>query len=61
MIVKLNRTETIKKSASRNIRFIQAAISVVKSTHLNPHSSKFSKKFYNQPQLRVLILFKKFP
>ena len=52
--------ETIKKSASRNIRFIQAAISVVKSTHLKPYSCKFSKKIYSQHQLLVLILFKDF-
>ena len=58
--MKSNRKETIKKLASRNIRFIQAAISVVKSTHLNPYSSKFSKKVYTQPQLLILILFKDF-
>ena len=52
------RKETIKKSASRNIRFIQAAISIVKSTRLNPYSNKFSKKIYSQHQLLVLILFK---
>ena len=55
-----NRKETIKKSASRNIRFIHSAISVVKSTHLNPYSCKFSKKIYTQHQLLVLILFKDF-
>ena len=52
--------ETIKRSASRNIRFIQAAISVVKSTHLKPYSSKFSKRIYTQHQLLVLVLFKDF-
>ena len=52
------KQETIKRSASRNIRFIQAAISVVKSTHLKPYSCKFSKKIYTQHQLLVLILFK---
>jgi len=60
MIVKSNRKETIKKSASRNIRFIQTAISIVKSTHLNPYSCKFSKKIYTQHQLLVLVLFKDF-
>jgi len=50
--------ETNKKSTSRNIRFIRAAISVVKSTHLKPYSCKFSKKTYTQNQLLVLILFK---
>ncbi len=51
---------TIKKSASRNIRFIQVAISIVKSTHLKPYPCKFSKKTYTQYQLLVLILFKDF-
>src|SRR5208337_3481599 len=50
----------IKKSASRNIRFVQTAISIVKSTHLNPYSCRFSKKIYTQHQLLVLILFKDF-
>ena len=58
--MKSNRKETIKKSASRNIRFVQTAISIVKSTHLSPYSSKFSKKIYTQHQLLVLILFKDF-
>ncbi len=54
------KQETIKKSASRNISFVQTAISIVKSTHLNPYSCKFSKKNYTQHQLLVLILFKDF-
>ena len=54
------RKETIKKSASRNIRFIQATTSVVQSTHLKPYSCKYSKKTYTQNQLLVLILFKDF-
>lgn len=49
-----------KKSASQNIRFIQTAISVVRSTHLKPYSCKFSKKIYTQHQLLILILFKDF-
>lgn len=52
------RQETNKRSASRNIRFIQSAISVVKSTHLKPYSCKYSKKTYTQDQLLVLLLFK---
>jgi len=56
--VKSKKHETIKKSASRNIRFIQAAISVVKSTHLKSYSCKFPKKIYTQQQLLVLVLFK---
>jgi hypothetical protein len=58
--VQSKKQETIKRSASRNIRFIQSAISVVKSTHLKPYSGKFSKKVYTQHQLLVLILFKDF-
>ena len=50
--------ETIKKSASRNIRFIQTALSVVKSTRISPYSCKYSKRLYTQHQLLVLILFK---
>lgn len=52
------RQETNKRSASRNIRFIQSAISVVKSTHLKPYSCKYSKKTYTQDQLLILLLFK---
>jgi len=52
--------ETIKRSASRNIRFIQAASSVVKSTHLKLYSCKYSKKTYTQHQLLILVLFKDF-
>lgn len=44
--------------ASRNIRFIQAAQSVVNSTRISPYSCKYSKKIYTQHQLLVLILFK---
>ncbi len=43
--------DTNKKSTSRNIRFSQAAISVM--------MCKFSKKIFTQYQLLVLILFKK--
>ena len=50
--------ETIKRSTSRNIRFTQAALSVVNSTRISPYSCKFSKKVYTQHQLLVLILFK---
>jgi predicted phosphatase len=50
--------ETIKRLASRTIRIIQAAISVIKSTHLKPYSCKFSKKIYTRHQLLVLVLFK---
>jgi transposase len=52
--------ETIKKSASRNIRFIQSALSIVKSTTISPYSCKYSKKTYTQHQLLVLILFRDF-
>jgi len=50
--------ETNKKLVSRNIRFIQAAISVVKSTRISPYSCKYSKKTFTQHQHLVLILFK---
>jgi len=53
-----NRKETIKKSASRNIRFIQAALSVVTSTRISPYSCKYSKKIFTQHQLLALVLFK---
>jgi hypothetical protein len=51
-------TKTIKKSASRNIRFIRAAISIVKALRITPYSCNYSKKIYTQYQLLVLILFK---
>ena len=50
--------ETINRSASRNIRFIQAALSVVRSTRISPYSCKYSKKIYTQYQLLALVLFK---
>jgi hypothetical protein len=50
--------ETNRKSSSRNIRFIRAAISIVKATRITPYSCKYSKKNYTQYQLLVLILFK---
>ena len=50
--------ETNRKLTSRNIRFIRAAISIVKTTRINPYSCKHSKKIYTQYQLLVLILFK---
>lgn len=54
------RKETIKKSASRNIRFVQTALSVVKSTRISPYSCKYSKKTYTQQQLLVLVFFRDF-
>jgi len=51
-------TETIKKSASRNIRFIQSALSIVKSTGISPYSCKYTKKIYTQYPLLALVLFK---
>jgi hypothetical protein len=50
--------ETIKRSTSRNIRFIRAAFSIVKAIRIGPYSCKFSKKIYTQYQLLVLIFFK---
>lgn len=54
------RQETNKKSASRNIRFIQAALSVVRSTKLSLYSGKYSKKIFTQHQLLTLVLFRDF-
>ena len=50
--------ETTKRLASRNIRFIRAAFSIVKAIRITPYSCKYSKKIYTQYQLLVLILFK---
>jgi len=50
--------QTTKRLASRNIRFIRAAISIVKAIRITPYSCKYSKKIYTQNQLLVLILFK---
>jgi len=50
--------ETTKRLASRNIRFIRAAISIVKAIRITPYSCKYSKKIYTQNQLLVLKLFK---
>jgi len=50
--------ETTKRLASRNIRFIRAAISIVKSIRITPYSCKYSKRIFTQYQLLVLILFK---
>jgi len=50
--------ETTKRLARRNIRFIRAAISIVKAIRITPYSSKYSKKIYTQYQLLILILFK---
>jgi hypothetical protein len=52
--------ETIKRSASRNIRSVKAALSLVKSTHITPYSCKYSKKTFNQYQILVLVLFKEY-
>jgi hypothetical protein len=58
--MQLKKQETMKKSASRNIRFIQIATSIVKSIHLKLYSSKYSKKIYTQHQLLAIILFRDF-
>jgi hypothetical protein len=52
------RKETTRRLASRNIRFIRAAFSIVKAIRITPYSCKYSKKIYTQYQLLVLILFK---
>ncbi|WML67430.1 MAG: hypothetical protein METHP_00961 [Methanoregula sp. SKADARSKE-2] len=50
--------ETLKRSSSRNIRFIRAALSIVKAIRISQYSCKYSKKVYTQYQLLALILFK---
>ena len=57
-IVSPKSKETTKRLASRNIRFIRAAFSIVKRIRITPYSNKYSKKIYTQYQLLVLILFK---
>jgi len=59
-VVWAKRKETPKRSTSRNIRFIQAALSAVKSTRLSPYSCKYSKRVYTQHQHLVLLLFKEY-
>lgn len=54
----LKKKETHKRSASRNIRFIRSALSIVKATRISPYSCKYSKKVYPQYQLLALVLFK---
>jgi len=54
----LKRKDAMKKFANRNIRFILAAISVVRSTHPNPYSNRCSKKNYTRHQHLVPVLFK---
>ena len=58
--MKSKRKETIKKSTSRNIRFIQTASSVLSSTRLSLYSCKYSKKIFTQHQLLTLLLFKEY-
>ena len=53
-----NSKETPKGLASRNIRFIRVAFSIVKAIRITPYSCKYSKKIYTQYQLLTLILFK---
>jgi len=50
--------ETIKRSAGRYFRFVEAALSTVKASHLPLYSHKYSKKVYTQHQLLALIFFK---
>ncbi|WML68162.1 MAG: hypothetical protein METHP_01750 [Methanoregula sp. SKADARSKE-2] len=50
--------ETTKKLASRNIRFMRAAFSIVKIIRITLCSCKYSKKVYTQYQLLTLIHFR---
>ena len=54
----ITRKETIKRSTGRYFRFVEAALSTVKASHLPLYSCKYSKKVYTQPQLLALIFFK---
>jgi len=54
----ITRKETIKRSTGRYFRFVEAALSTAKASHLPLYSCKYSKKVYTQPQLLALIFFK---
>jgi hypothetical protein len=54
----ITRKETITRSTGRYFRFVKAALSTVKASHLPLYSCKYSKKIYTQPQLLALIFFK---
>jgi len=54
----ITRKEIIIRSTGRYFRFVEAALSTVKASHLSLYSCKYSKKVYTQPQLLALIFFK---
>ena len=58
LVMLVTRKETITRSTGRYFRFVEAALSTVKASHLPLYSCKYSKKVYTQPQLLALIFFK---
>jgi len=58
LVMLITRKETITRSTGRYFRFVEAALSTVKASHLPLYSCKYSKKVYTQPQLLALIFFK---
>jgi hypothetical protein len=54
----ITRKETITRSTGRYFRFVEAALSTVKASHLPLYSCKYSKKVYTQPQMLALLFFK---
>jgi hypothetical protein len=58
--VQSKKQKTTQKSASRNIRVIQAAFSIVHSTHLKPYSCTFLKEDLHPTPATRPYLFKDF-
>ncbi len=58
LVMLITRKETITGSTGRYFRFVEAALSTVKASHLPLYSCKYSKKVYTQPQ-RLALIFSK--
>ena len=58
LVMLITRKETITRSTGRYFRFVEAALSTVKASHLPLYSCNYSKKVYTQPQLLALLFFK---
>jgi len=54
----LPRKDTITRSTGRYFRFVEAALSTMKTSRLPGYPCKYSKKVYTRPQLLALIFFK---
>jgi hypothetical protein len=52
--------EPKKRTRNKYIRFIEAALPVVRSSRIPLYSCKYSKRVYTQHQLLVLILLKEY-